>query len=134
MPVRVEPTLQFSVLCEGIGHDSKTDTTILIGLVDQIDDPSRFRQFYIVNKWTNGQGEFREELRILSPTLDPTDGYADNQFVLESRTGRWVSVTGFVNFVFLTSGVYWVQVTLDSQLVAAYPLPVLRASQGSSVE
>ena len=122
---RLEPVLQFSVLCDAVAQDPNNRKFSLFGLFDKILFPSVMQQFFVVNKWNNGQGNFRQTVEILKPDLSPAVPPAVQTFALPSRTdGGAVVAVGFLLFNFSEPGVWWVQVKLDDELVIAYPLPV----------
>jgi hypothetical protein len=130
---RVEPSLQYSVLCDAVAQDATTKKFSLIGLFDKILIPSVMTQFFIVNKWNNGQGSFEQTVEFLKPDLSLAVPPNTQAFVLPSRTdGGAVIGAGMLNFPFLEAGVWWVQVKLDGQLVLAYPIPVLEPSGAAS--
>jgi hypothetical protein len=126
---RIEPILQFSVLCDGVAQDPNGKMAF-IGVFESLVRPATVPQFFIVNKWINGQGTFRQSVEILTPDLRLNGGQPSlvQEFALLSQAAGNLVVVGFVNYVFNDTGVYWVQIKLDDEMVMAYPLPVFQPS------
>lgn len=125
-PAATRPVWQYSVLCDAIAQNPNAKLAI-IGLFDSIQFPSVVPQFFIVNKWINGSGAFRESTRLLKPDLSAAGSPLVADVNLRSKTAAATTIHGLVNFAFIDSGVYWVEVKLDDKLVLAYPLPVMQA-------
>ncbi len=121
------PVLQMSALCDGLAQDPVSKKISLIGLFDMILQPMVMPQFFVFNHWVNGEGTFTEVVEILAPDLTPVAPTPPQEFTLPARTSAANIINGFVNFNFAVSGVYWIQVKLNGELVLAYPLPVLQS-------
>jgi hypothetical protein len=127
-PERITPILQFSVLCDAVGQDANTHKLSFFGVFDRILQPIVMQQFFIVNRWTNGLGNFRQTITFLRPDLTPVAPVTAQDFVIHSRTEGAGIMSGFLGFNFAIPGVWWIEVRLDDELVLAYPLPVLERS------
>lgn len=127
---QVIPTLQFSVMCEAVAQDPSRKL-LLAGVFDNLLRPFTMPQFFIVNKWTNGIGKFRQTIEILKPDLTPNSELSHTDFTLTSRALGHTNVAGYINYTFPEVGVYWIQIKLDGDLILAYPCPVLNPAEVS---
>ncbi len=119
-----KPILQFSVLCDGIAQ-GQGGKPVFIGVFSNFVRTGIIAQFFIVNRWVYGKGTFKQKIVIEDPDLQKTIAeIPDQEFVLKEETGGADIVNGFVNVNFEKSGVYWVEILLDNELVMSYPLPV----------
>jgi hypothetical protein len=132
----VKPDLQFSLLCDEVRREDN-GKLMLIGLFEVIGAPE-FPLMYpgmaIVNRWTNGVGEFRQRIRLVD---------AENKVVVETPE----TVMGLrdmresITTVVLLRGVrlpqpgrYSVEILLDGDLKQRYALNVARISLGAPPE
>jgi hypothetical protein len=125
---RLTPTLQYSLLCDAVAQDPNTNKLSLFGLFDKILQPSVMQQFFVVNRWTNGLGSYRQTIGILKPDLSLVVPVTPQDFIMHSRTEGAGIVSGFLNFNFGEAGVWWIEIRLDGDLVLAYPVAVLERS------
>ena len=120
------PTLQFCVLCDAVAPETQgTSKPSLLGLFSSIRGaPVALPQFFIDCRWINGGGTHVQKIRILKPDLAPLTEVALDPFVLDSRTASCDAISGFINLLFPSGGVYWVEIVLDDKLALSFPLPV----------
>ncbi len=118
-----KPILQFSVLCDGVAKQG--NKPVFIGVFSNFVRTGVIPQFFIVNRWVYGKGTFKQKVVIKDPDLTKTVAeIPEQEFALQNETTGADLVLGFVNVNFEKGGVYWVQITLDGELVMSYPLPV----------
>ena len=119
-----KPILQFSVLCDGVAK-GQGGKPVFIGIFDNFVRTGVIPQFFVANRWIYGKGKFKQKIAIKDPELKSSIAeVADQEFVLQNETGPANIISGFVNVNFEKAGVYWVEITLDDELVMSYPLPV----------
>lgn len=119
-----KPVLQFSVLCDGVAN-GQGGKPVFIGIFDNFVRTGIIPQFFIVNRWIYGMGKFKQKIAIKNPDLNSNVvEVADQEFVLQNETSPANIVSGLVNVNFEKVGVYWVEISLDDELVMSYPLPV----------
>lgn len=119
-----KPVLQFSVLCDGVAK-GPGNKPVLIGVFNNLVRTGVIPQFFIVNRWIYGTGTFKQKIAIKDPDLTKSVAEVANQeFVLRDETTPVDLLSGFVNVNFEKSGVYWVEVSIDNEVVLSYPLPV----------
>jgi len=119
-----KPILQFSVLCDGVAQ-GQGGKPVFIGVFENFVRTGVIPQFFIVNRWIYGEGKFIQRLTIKDPDLKKSVAeVTDQEFILQNETSPANIVNGFVNVNFEKSGVYWVEVSLDDELVMSFPLPV----------
>ena len=124
---REKPILQFSVPCDGIAR-GPNNKPVFVGIFSSILKPIIIPQFFIANRWINGIGEFNQVVKILNPKLEEISVGETQSFKLDSKVKAADIFSGFINLNFQESGVYWITVELDSELVMSYPLPVFNKS------
>lgn len=121
------PSLQFSVMCLNLIEESGKPPTLQHVLYDLPFRhlPFRMDRFYIINCWTNGEGQFQQSVKIMNPARTQTFIETGEQaFTLEgSYTPQWM-INAFANLEFSERGCYWVEVCLNGKLILDYPLPV----------
>lgn len=121
------PSLRASLMCEDFAMKSD-GSLVLFGIfwvVQAYRVPASYGPVLMVNMWTNGQGEYEEEIELLPP---------DRSVVL-AKIGpnllRLHSVDQVVPSVFRVVlpvrefGTNWVRVRLDGRAVLEYPLSVV---------
>lgn len=119
------PTLQFSVLCDGIATPQQTgNKPVFIGVFNSLLKPMTIPQFFIANRWINGLGEHAQVITILNPELKEIAKIEEIKFSLPSKVQSADLFSAFVNLNFLKAGVYWVKIELDGKIAMSYPLPV----------
>ena len=119
-----KPILQFSVLCDGVAK-GQGGKPVFIGIFDNFVRTGVIPQFFIANRWIYGKGKFNQKIEIKNPELNKNIAEVANQeFILQSETSPANIISGLVNVNFEKAGVYWVQISLDDELVMSYPLPV----------
>jgi len=122
---RVDPTLQFFILCDNIA--SAGSKPVFVGVFDQILRPGPIPQFVIAMRWVNGLGKHKVRIRVLNPELEEVEKF-EGDVELHHRAAQATAVFGVVNFVFAIPGVFWFEILLNDQLVSSIPLPVQKGS------
>ena len=85
--------------------------------------PVSLIKFAIVSHW-RGEGTHLSEVRVLTPDkMQPIVASQPTPFEI-APGGFADNISFFVNVTFPTSGQYWVQILVDSQLFAEQPLVV----------
>ena len=120
----MKPDLQFSVLCDDVRREDN-GKLILIGLFEMIAGgqyPMTYPALAVVNRWCNGQGSYRQRVRIVD---------SDNQVVVETADSPVELADMHVNLTAVSvmhhvpvprPGRYWVEVLLDGDLKQRYAL------------
>jgi hypothetical protein len=118
-----KPILQFSVLCDGVAKQG--NKPVFIGVFSNFVRTGVIAQFFIANRWIYGKGTFKQKIAIKDPDLSKTVAeIPDQEFVLKEEINGVDIVNGFVNVNFEKAGVYWVEISIDDELVMSYPLLV----------
>ncbi len=126
-PVRILPDLQFSVVCEDIRREF-TGKFIIIGVIDGIvvpEIPFRVGRLYVFNRWTSGVGEFRENIKLISPDDISVLVKTEVKFALKSpfHTATTVSVLNGIELK--QAGIYHVEVSVDDVRKLRIPINVV---------
>jgi hypothetical protein len=120
------PDLQASVLCDDVRQE-RNGKFILIGLFDIVglgDFPAVFQKLCVVNRWCCGEGEFKQQSRLVKPDDTVLVKGQDVAVKLPNTEAVATSVEFFLNVRFDTEGTYWVEIVLDGDLKLRYPLRV----------
>lgn len=121
-----KPVLQFTVLCDGVAR-GPGNKPVLIGVFNNFVRTGIIPQFFIVNRWIYGKGTFKQKIAIKDPDLTKSVAeVGDQEFTLPDETTPVDLLSGFVNVNFEKSGVYWVEVSVDENVVLSFPLPVFK--------
>jgi len=128
MSATIEPDLQFSVLCDDVRIENN-GKFILVGLFEAIRArtfPVQHPVLFVINRWCNGEGQFREKTRLVSAINEPVMEGPENTFLLKATTGVYTVVSRFTGIPFQHAGTYWVEVLLDDRLKQRYPLTLVK--------
>lgn len=133
--MNIRPNLQLSVLCDDVRREDN-GKFILIGLFEAITAkifPATHPALFVVNRWCKGQGSFLQKMKIVN-SGDKTIVFQTNEqaFELTDIDGHHTLISKINNLVFATPGKYWVEVSLDGDLVLNYPLILKEAKEGDS--
>jgi len=128
--IRILPDLQFSVLCDDVRreHNGKL---IFLGLFETIGAsgfPVHHPTLFVVNRWCNGVGEFKQNTVIRHP--DNAVLAEDNVTVikLDDLKAKHTVIARFNNLRFPVPGEYAIEIRLDGEIKIRYP--VVLVSQG----
>ncbi|HMP71654.1 MAG TPA: hypothetical protein PKE55_00155 [Kiritimatiellia bacterium] len=121
------PDLQSAILCDDVRQE-RNGKFILIGLFDAIVIPQlpvRYPRLFLVTRWCSGEGEFRQQSRILQS--DMSSVLVQGQVIpirLPSPEATATNVEVFMNVEIKEQGTHWVEILLDGDLKLRYPLRV----------
>lgn len=123
------PDLQSALLCDDVRQE-RTGKFILIGLFDSLGSaafPFRHPRLFLATRWCSGQGEFRQQTRIVGPDMT-TPVVQGQEIPVRLRDGEAsaTNVELFVNTEFREPGTHWVEILLDGDLKIRFPLRVMR--------
>jgi hypothetical protein len=129
-PLRILPDLQFSVLCDDVRreHNGKM---ILLGLFETIGAnrfPVSHPTLFVVNRWCNGVGEFRQHTVVRNP--DNTILAEDSVTVvkLDDLKAKHTVIARFNNLRFPQAGEYGIEIRLDDEIKIRYPMVLTLSS------
>lgn len=113
------PDLQFSVICEDVVQDKLTGKLIFYGIFDALGAarfPVEHKRLFVVNRWCNGDGEFAQRTKILSPDRKKLAETSDIKFSLPNTKSKHTSIERFDNIILEKPGIYWLEVYLNGDL------------------
>lgn len=122
------PDIQFSLLCEDVRREMSGNFQFLGVVADDLvvrQLPVRFFRLNVANRWTSGQGEFKQQTAIMGP-----DGHTplvtgrEIQVRLADGSKTHTTVETFLGVEFRETGTYWVEVSLDGELRMRYPFTI----------
>ena len=122
------PDIQFSLLCEDVRREMSGNFQFLGVVADDLvvrQLPVRFFRLNVANRWTSGQGEFKQKTAIMGP-----DGHTplvtgrEIPVRLADGSRTHTTVETFLGVEFRETGTYWVEVSLDSELRMRYPFTI----------
>ena len=118
------PDLQFSVLCDDVRREDN-GKLILIGLFEMVGGPQypmTYPSLHVVNRWCNGEGDYRQKVRLVSGENITIVETQESPVQLRDVMGNVTAVSIFRNIVLPKPGKYWVEVLLNGDLKQRYPL------------
>jgi hypothetical protein len=125
----MEPDLQFSVLCDDVRREDN-GKFILLGLFEAVRSkqfPARHPSLFIVNRWCNGEGEFKQKTRIISPEDKIVAEDKKTSFVLKDISQNYTVIARFSSIVFPVPGRYWIEILLGDNLKQRYPIMLIES-------
>jgi len=127
--VRILRDCRFSVVCEDIRREV-TGRFIIIGVLDGIvlpEIPFKIGRFYVFNRWTSGVGEFKENVKLISPDDISVISKTEVRFVLRSPLQTSTTVSVFNGIEFKQAGYYFIEVSVDDVRKLRIPINVIAA-------
>lgn len=121
---RINPILQFAVLCDGVTEPDQRGKVSFIGIFDKFLRPGVIPHFALALGWKNGKGVFNHRIRLLDPDLKKILESPDMKFQLTHETQAARSVINLDGMNFSKPGVYWIEILLEQEAVLSIPLPV----------
>lgn len=130
----MQPDLQFSVLCDDVRREDN-GKLMLIGLFEALGGPAYplvYPGLHVVNRWCNGEGEYRQRVRIVGADNQVLVETTESPVLLPDPMANVTAVSLFRNVNFPKPGKYWVEVLLGGDLKQRYPLMAveIRPPQG----
>jgi len=128
--LRILPDLQFSVLCDDVRreHNGKM---ILLGLFETI-GASRFPvshpTLFVVNRWCNGVGEFRQNTVVRNPDNSILAEDSITVVKLDDLKAKHTVIARFNNLRFSQAGEYGIEIRLDDEIKIRYPMVLTLSS------
>jgi hypothetical protein len=123
----MKPDLQFTVLCDDVRREDN-GKFMLIGLFEVVGGPT-FPMTYpvlrVVNRWCNGEGDYRQRVRLVSGENVVIAESQETDVKLHDTMAHVTAVTVFGNIVFPKPGKFWVEVLLNGDLKQRFPLIAL---------
>jgi uncharacterized protein DUF6941 len=126
--IRILPDLQFSILCDDVRreHNGKL---ILIGLFETVGSsqfPVHHPSLFVVNRWCNGAGRFRQKTVIRTPSDKVLAEDNETEIILEDLKAKHTVIARFNNLRFPSPGEYAIDIRLDGELKIRYPLVLVK--------
>jgi len=132
MPTK-QPSLQFSVMCLDLIEEERKPPTFqyLFYELPFPHLPFRMDRFHVINCWSNGEGQYKQEVKILDPARKEVFIKTGEQnFNLEDPFTPQLMINVFADLEFKEQGHYWVQTFLNDKMVLEYPLTVRLVETG----
>ncbi len=117
-----KPVLQFSIPCLEIETEDKPP--VFSYVFYELPFPNAPVSFYIANGWSNGEGSFTQEIKLIKPSGNLLVSTGKQDFELKSYNVPQLMVNLFRDMMFDEFGDYKVEVYLNDEKVIEYPLTV----------
>lgn len=117
-----KPVLQFSIPCLEIETEDKPP--VFSYVFYELPFPNAPVSFYIANGWSNGEGSFTQEIKLVKPSGNLLVSTGKQDFELKSTNIPQLMVNLFRDMMFDEFGDYKVEVYLNDEKVMEYPLTV----------
>ncbi len=122
--IRILPDLQFSILCDDVRreHNGKL---ILLGLFETIGAnqfPVSHPTLFVVNRWCNGVGEFKQNTVIRRPDNSVLAEDTITVVKLDDLKAKHTVIARFNNLRFDAPGEYAIEIRVDGDVKIRYPV------------
>ena len=117
-----KPVLQFSIPCLEIETEDKPP--VFSYVFYELPFPNAPVSFYIANGWSNGEGSFTQEIKLIKPSGNLLVSTGKQDFELKSFNIPQLMVNLFRDMMFDEFGDYKVEVYLNDEKIIEYPLTV----------
>jgi len=127
----MKPELQYSILCDDVRQESN-GKFIFLGAFNTITSPKfpvAHLVLHIANQWCVGEGEFRQQSRIVDPENKALVVSPEIKFMLKDYDASHIVISRFHNVQFSMAGKYSVEVLLDGELFRRFPFHVVSISK-----
>lgn len=129
-----KPSLQFSVPCLAVTEDDKGPPSFnrIFYELPFPEFPFRFPKpgFFIANGWCNGQGNFVQSMKVLTPEKKTLIETGNQPFELKEIETPFMAINLFQDIPFEKPGTYWIQIFLDGEIAVEYAM-VVRLAEGA---
>lgn len=123
------PDLQFSVLCDDVTKDDHGKLSF-VGLFETISSatfPCTHPKMFVVNRWINGYGAFRQRTRLVAPDNDTILAEdEETEFSLKATDAKHTVIARFNNIMFQAQGKYWIEIRLNGNPALRYPMYLMK--------
>lgn len=130
----MKPELQYSILCDDVRQEGN-GKFIFIGAFNTIASsrfPIAHLSLHIANQWCVGEGEFRQQSRVVDPDNKAVVISPEVKFTLRDYNTSHIVISKFQNVQFTSPGRYSVEVLLDGELFRRFPFQVVSMPQKNS--
>lgn len=122
--IKILPDLQFSILCDDVRreHNGKH---ILIGIFETVGAksfPVIHSALFVVNRWCNGVGEFKQNTLIRNPDDSVLAEDSQTQIKLSDLKAKHTIIARFNGLRFPYPGEYAIDIRIDGESKIRYPL------------
>ena len=122
----MKPELQYSILCDDVRQE-RNGKFMFLGAFNRIMSPSLpivYPMFHVANQWCSGEGEFKEQSRIVDEDNKIIVASPEIIFKLKDFASSHFVISRFQNIKFLRSGKYSVEVILNGELFRRFPFNI----------
>ena len=127
MADKIKPSLNFVIICDDVRQEIGGKIS-LMGLFENIyatKFPAIHPRLAIMTEWSEGRGEFEVKTRLLSPDRKVAVRETVSKITLNDANFRHRDVSLHLNVDFKIPGTYWIENSLDGELVNSLPLKVV---------
>lgn len=127
----IKPVLNFTIVCDDIRQEMGGKIS-LMGLFENIyaaQFPAIHPRLAILNEWTEGKGEFGVRLQILAPDRKTVLRETASRMKLNEAHHRHREISIHLNIEFKAPGTYWIESSLDGEVIKSFPLSVIRVKE-----
>lgn len=131
----MKPELQYSILCDDVRQE-KNGKFIFIGAFNLITVqkfPAVYPFFHVSNQWCAGQGDFREQSRIVNEENQLIAESPEVKFNLKDFTSSHIVISRFGGIKFQNPGKYAIEIILNGELFRRFLFNVLQVNKESAL-
>ncbi len=130
----MRPELQFSILCDDVRQE-KNGKFLFIGsfnLVAVQKFPVLYSVFHIANQWCAGEGQFKEQSRVVDEDNKVVVASPEVSFKLADFYASHFVISRFERTKFEKPGKYSIEVILNGELFRRFPFNVVQLKKKES--
>jgi hypothetical protein len=131
MTDRIKPTISFTIICDDVRQEVGGKVS-LMGLFENIyavKFPAIHPRLAVVTEWSEGAGEYEIRTRLLSPDRQTVIRETASRITLNGVNYRHRDVSVHLNVEFKAPGTYWIENSLDDELMNTMPLKVMQVKE-----
>lgn len=131
MTETIRPSLQYIIICDDVRQEAGGKIS-LMGLFENIyatSFPVLHPRLALMSEWSEGRGEFTVTTRILSPDRKTAIRETASKISLSDPQYKHRDISVHLNIDLKTPGTYWIEYSLDNELISSIPLNVVHVKE-----
>lgn len=127
----MKPSLSYTIVCDDVRQEEGGKIS-LMGLFENIcalEFPVLQPRIAFMSEWENGRGEFEVMTRLISPDHKTILRETVSRITMNDTYRRHRDVTVHINIELAAPGTYWLEHSIDGELVSSMPLTVIQVRE-----
>ncbi|MDP2157416.1 MAG: hypothetical protein Q8K68_06885 [Nitrospirota bacterium] len=127
----MKPSLSYTIICDDVRQEEGGKIS-LMGLFENIyalSFPVLQPRLALMSEWENGRGDFEMMTRLLTPDRKTTLRETVSRITVNDTYRKHRDVSVHINIEFPAPGTYWIEHSIDGELVSSIPLVVIQVKE-----